>query len=172
MVRLSLPASVPPDCVMLAVEMAPPVVKFNAPPVIVKGPTLVTVPGVVKVAMPPDAVVPPVMLYVPVSVSVPPEKFTVPAPLNAPLSANVTPALDANLKVAPDPTLHVPPQVPPQLPPPPKLSVPLLACTDPVLLKATGLFTLLVPVPPVFSNTPPLMITWPTPPPLTIKLSF
>src|SRR5499433_435632 len=169
MVRLSLPASVPPDCVMLAVEMAPPVVKFNAPPIIVKGPTLVTVTGAVKVAMPPDAFVPPVMLYVPVSVSVPPEKFTVPAPLNPPLSANVP---DTNPKVAPEPTLHVPPQVPPQLPPPPKFSVPLLACTDPVLLKATGLFTPLVPVPPVFSNTPPLLITWPTPPPLTIKLSF
>src|SRR6266480_3395339 len=151
-VRLSLPANVPPDWVIAVVEMAPPVEKFSTPTLeIARGPTLVTVPGAVKFAVPPDAVVPLVMLYVPVSVSVPPTKLTVPAQLTDPLSAYVP---DVNPNVAPEPTAHEPPHVPPQLPPPPKFSVPAFTCTAPVLLNA---ITVLVPVPPDFLNVPPLL---------------
>jgi len=154
-VRLSVPANVPPDWVIAVVEIAPPVEKFSMPAEIVRGPTLVTVTGAVKFAVPPDAVVPLGMLYVPVSVSVPPAKLTVPAPLTDPLSAYVP---NVNPNVAPEPTAHEPPHVPAQLPPPTRFSVPAVTCTAPVLLNAIVLFTVLVPVPPDFLNVPPLLL--------------
>jgi len=98
--------------------------------------------------------------------NVAPLKFTMPAPLNSPLTANV-PAWKFKVPLAPGDQL--PAQVLPQLPPPNKVIVPLLTVTDPVLLNGT--FSVLLPVPPVFSNVPALLNTGVPPSELTI-LSF
>ena len=104
--------------------------------------------------------------------TVAPLKLTVPCPLIAPLSANVR--LE-NCSVAPLFTVQDPAHVLPHVPPPPKLSVPALAATVPVLLNAIGLFTVLVAavvLVPVFSNVPLLLNAVPVPPPFTIDVSF
>jgi hypothetical protein len=176
------------------------VVAFGAPvthepplnPVHCVPPDHVNNPAIVKdpppASVPPDWVIAPVTLLVsermsvpelrvilfvkvevPVMVTVPPEKLTVPPPLKGPLRAYVP---DWNPNVSPGFTAHDPPQVLPQVPPPPKFSVPLVTCTLPVLLNATGVLTVLVTVPPVFSNRPPLLNTCPVPPRFVISLSF
>src|SRR5215469_1275678 len=99
-------------------------------------------------------------------------KITVPAPLIEPLNAAAAAPLP-NCSVAPDATLHDPAQVPVQDPLSETNRTPLLACTEPVLLKTIEPPTPppLVLVPPVFSNVPALLNVG-EPPSHSIGLSF
>ena len=99
---------------------------------------------------------------------------TVPAPLIGPLNAAAPLVGPPSCKVAPDATLHDPPQLPPQTPLSCSCSIPLLAITVPVLLNTIEPKTPppLLFVPPVFSNVPALLNVGVPPPSNAMKVSF
>src|ERR1700756_3476245 len=127
------------------------------------------IPGAAPAKIPPVKFILEVeMVSVPVPKSiVAPLKFTVPAPLIAPLCPNT---LLAKLIAAPGPAVNIPEQVDPQFPPPVKDRVPLLPSTVPVLLKLRPI--VVVAAPPVFSNVPALLNTTAVPPPKARVLSL
>src|SRR5262245_54921548 len=144
-VTVSVPCSVPPEIVSVAGVIASALLNVAVPrDTLSAAPTLVTVLAGFHVAAAPLTVVSLVTLYAPLMPTVPPLSTTLGAVTLDPACRSWVPPPNSSVVPA------LPTKLPVEVPPPLKLSLPVCAVADPVLLN--GIVTDVVPVRADFLN--------------------